>query len=145
MIFSKWKKRVMKKKTTQKMSKKSTSYDNSREIIGVMLFFTGLFLVMLIYLGHFVATNEQEMVNNSYNGRQEIILSQNYRGTIYSAKGETLAKTVYSPDGTEYRTYPYNNLFTHVVGFSTNGKTGIEAYSNYYLINSNISMAEKRI
>lgn len=143
MIFSKWKKRVMKKKTTQKMSKKSTSYDNSREIIGVMLFFTGLFLVMLIYLGHFVATNEQEMVNNSYNGRQEIILSQNYRGTIYSAKGETLAKTVYSPDGTEYRTYPYNNLFSHVVGFSTNGKTGIEAYSNYYLINSNISMAEK--
>lgn len=106
-------------------------------------YFYRTFLVMLIYLGHFVATNEQEMVNNSYNGRQEIILSQNYRGTIYSAKGETLAKTVYSPDGTEYRTYPYNNLFSHVVGFSTNGKTGIEAFSNYYLINSNISMAEK--
>ncbi len=133
----------MKKEKTKIKSENKTSYDNSKEIKGVMVFFTMLFLVMLVYLGYFVATNEQEMVNNSYNGRQEIILSQNYRGTIYSATGEALAKTVYSSDGTEYRTYPYNNLFSHVVGFSTNGKTGIEAFSNYYLINSNISMAEK--
>lgn len=129
--------------STPKTTNNTTSYDNSGEIKGVMIFFTALFLVMLVYLGHFVATNEQEMVNNSYNGRQEIILSQNYRGSIYSSNGEVLAKTVYSPDGTEYRTYPYNSLFSHVVGFSTNGKTGIEAFSNYYLINSNISMADK--
>lgn len=133
----------MKKNKTINKSENKTSYDNSKEIKGVMVFFTILFLVMLVYLGYFVATNEQEMVNNSYNARQEIILSQNYRGTIYSASGEALAKTVYSSDGTEYRTYPYNSLFSHVVGFSTNGKTGIEAFSNYYLINSNISMAEK--
>lgn len=131
------------KKILAKQTKKKTSYDNCREIKGVMFFFVSLFLVMLVYLGYFVATNEQEMVNNSYNSRQEIILSQNYRGAIYSSDGEILAKTVYYPDGTEYRTYPYDNLFSHVVGFSTNGKTGIEAFSNYYLINSNISMGDK--
>lgn len=127
----------MKKK---KLTKKR---DNTREIMSVMIFFVGVFLIMMVYLGYFVATNEQELINNSYNSRQELLLSQNFRGTIYSAEREPLAQTVKDSDGTEYRYYPYENLFSHIVGFSTNGRTGIEAYSNYYLINSNISMAEK--
>lgn len=116
---------------------------NSREMIGVMIFFVCLFAAMMIYLGHFVATNEQEMIDNSYNSRQEIILSQNYRGNIYSSEGEILATTVFHPDGSESRFYPYENIFSHVVGFSTKGKTGIEAFANYYLINSGISMTDK--
>lgn len=128
---------MKKKKMTQSVR------DNSREIMGVMIFFVGVFLVMLVYLGYFVATNEQEMINNSYNSRQEILLAQNYRGTIYSADREVLAETVFDSAGNEYRNYPYENLFSHVVGFSTNGRTGVEAFSNYYLINSSISMAEK--
>lgn len=124
-------KRVMKKK------------DNAREILSVMIFFVVVFLSMMVYLGHFVATNEQELINNSYNSRQELLLSQNYRGTIYSADGQALAETIFDSAGNEYRDYPYDNLFSHVVGFSTNGRTGVEAFSNYYLINSNISMADK--
>lgn len=127
----------MKKKKLAKTS------DNTKEIMGVMIFFVGIFLVMMVYLGYFVATNEQELINNSYNSRQELLLSQNFRGTIYSADKEPLAQTVFDTAGNEYRDYPYDNLFSHVVGFSTNGRTGIEAYSNYYLINSNISLAEK--
>ena len=98
---------------------------------------------MMIYLGHFVATNEQEMIDNSYNSRQEIILSQNYRGNIYASNGEVLATTVFHSDGSESRFYPYENIFSHVVGYSTNGRTGIEAFANYYLINSGISMTDK--
>ena len=124
-------KRVMKKR------------DNAREILSVMIFFVVVFLSMMVYLGHFVATNEQELINNSYNSRQELLLSQNYRGTIYSADGQALAETIFDSAGNEYRDYPYDNLFSHVVGFSTNGRTGVEAFSNYYLINSNISMADK--
>ena len=124
----------------KKLTKKR---DNTREIMGVMIFFVVVFLAMLVYLGHFVATNEQELINNSYNSRQELLLSQNYRGSIYSADGQILAETVFDTGGNEYRDYPYDNLFSHVVGFSTNGRTGVEAYSNYYLINSNISLAEK--
>lgn len=126
-----------------KKKKLTKTRDNTREILSIMIFFVGVFLVMLVYLGHFVATNEQELINNSYNSRQELLLSQNFRGTIYSADREALAQTVKDSAGTEYRYYPYENLFSHVVGFSTNGRTGIEAFSNYYLINSNISMAEK--
>ncbi len=127
----------MKEKNLMKKS------DNAREILSVMIFFVVVFLSMMVYLGHFVATNEQELINNSYNSRQELLLSQNYRGTIYSADGQALAETIFDSAGNEYRDYPYDNLFSHVVGFSTNGRTGVEAYSNYYLINSNISMADK--
>ena len=63
-------------KTQNKSSKKTPDNKrrgNQREIwlsaggIGV------LFLCLMIYLGHFVATSEQDMINNSYNSRQQII------------------------------------------------------------------------
>ena len=53
-----------------------------------------LFLCLFLYLGHFVATSEQDMINNSYNSRQQILLSRNYRGSIYSRDGEVLAETI---------------------------------------------------
>ena len=115
--------------TTTKKYKQKKVKSNSGEIIGVMVYF--------------VATNEQEMINNSYNSRQEILLSKNYRGNILSADGAVLAETLFTSDGKEVRNYPYENLFSHVVGYSTNGRTGVEAFSNYYLINSNITLAEK--
>lgn len=105
--------------------------------------FTALFLFMIGFLAHFVAVNEQDMVNNSYNSRQEILLSQNYRGTIYSRDGEVLAETVMDTVQNETRVYPFENLFSHVVGYSTNGRMGVEAQANYYLINTNTSLSNK--
>lgn len=98
---------------------------------------------MMGYLCYFVATNEQEIFNNSYNSRQEILLSQNYRGSIYSRDGEVLACTELDAEGNETRKYPYGEMFSHVVGFSTHGRTGIEAQANYYLINSNAPISDK--
>ncbi len=122
---------------------KSNGKDNHKQIISVMIFFVCVFLGMIGYLCHFVATNEQEMINNSYNSRQEILLAQNYRGSIFSADGEILAETLFTADGKEQRHYPYKNLFSHVIGFSTYGRTGVEEFSNYYLINSDISLRDK--
>ena len=98
---------------------------------------------MLVYLSYFTATNEQKMINNSYNSRQKILAEENTRGNIVSADGQILATTQKDTSGTETRQYPFANLFSHVVGFSTKGKTGIESLSNYYLINSNIPLDEK--
>lgn len=95
------------------------------------------------YLVYFVSTKEQELINNSYNSRQEILISKNYRGNIYSADGMILAETIVDEKGTEQRKYPYGDKFSHAIGFSTHGKTGIEAQANYYLINSNIPFTEK--
>jgi peptidoglycan glycosyltransferase len=116
---------------------------NSREIIVVTTFFVALFLCMIVYLVHFVATNEQELINNSYNSRQQILLSRNYRGTIFSRDGDVLAVTELDSDENETRVYPYGSLFSHIVGYSTNGKMGVEALANYYLINTNTSISNK--
>ena len=105
--------------------------------------FVTLFVVLIIYLAHFTATSEQDMINNSYNSRQELLLSQNYRGNIYSRDGVVLAETVLDGAQNETRVYPYGNLFSHVVGYSTQGRMGVEALANYYLINTNISLSSK--
>ena len=102
-----------------------------------------LFAVLIGYLGYFTATSEQEMINNSYNSRQEILLSRNYRGTIYSRDGEVLAETVLDEEQNETRVYPYEKLFSHVVGYSTKGRMGVEDLANYYLINTNTSLSNK--
>ncbi len=102
-----------------------------------------MFIGMLAYLCYFVATNEQEMINNSYNSRQEILLTKNYRGSILSNDGTVLAETILDEAGNEERVYPHKNLFSHIVGYSTNGRMGVEALGNYYLINSDISITEK--
>ena len=131
--------------TMKRTSSKKSNYKvpKNREVLLTTYFFVALFLGMMVYLCHFVITNEHEIYNNSYNSRQEILLSQNFRGSIYARDGELLATTSFQQDGTEVREYPYRELFSHVVGFSTHGKTGIEAQGNYYLINSNAPLTEK--
>lgn len=129
------------------MAKRQGSYrrhpSNRPEILVTACFFSLLFAMLIGYLGYFTATSEQEMINNSYNSRQEILLSRNYRGGIYARGGETLALTELTGDQEEKRTYPYGRLFSHAVGYSTKGRTGVEALANYYLINTNTSLANK--
>lgn len=129
----------MKKDEQQKRPKAK----KNREIMFVTYFFVFIFLGMMGYLCYFVATNEQEMINNSYNSRQEMLVSQNYRGTIYSRDGDVLATTVLDASDNETRSYPYADLFSHIVGFSTHGRTGVEALANYWLINSNAPLSDK--
>ena len=131
-------KKTNKKKTKYKKRKSS----KNREIILLSLLFTGIFIGMISYLCVYVRDNEQDLLNNSYNARQAILASENTRGTIFDRNGEKLAYTE-SNGEIENRVYPYTNLFSHVVGYSTKGKTGIESLANYYLINSDIPLSEK--
>ena len=130
-------------KLTQKKTELEQKKDNKNAIKAIAVFFPCLFVCMMIYMCNFVLNNEQEMINNSYNSRSEILLSKNYRGTIYAASGEVLAESVLDSAGNETRVYPYENLFAHSVGYSTNGRMGVEALCNYYLINSNLNLTEK--
>ena len=124
-------------------NKRAGLRDNRMQIKVSGGLFAALFAILICYLGYFVATGEEDMINNSYNSRQKILLSQNYRGTIYSRDGDVLARTVVDIEQNETREYPYANLFSHVVGYSTQGRMGVESLSNYYLINSNISLNGK--
>lgn len=131
----------MKREQDNKSSKKNKK--KNPEIMVVTWFFILLFLGMSGYITHYSVTHQQELINNSYNGRQEVLLAQNSRGSIYSADGQILAENVEDENGKEVRNYPFQNLFSHVVGYSTNGKLGIEAQANYYLINSNAPLSDK--
>lgn len=106
-------------------------------------FFAILFLCMGGYLCLFVYQNQDIIMNNSYNPRQEILASQNFRGRIYSADGEILADTKVDETGQETRMYPYGEQFAHIVGYSQRGRTGIEELANSYLIQSNIPVSDK--
>lgn len=124
-------------------SKKEKKGRKNFEVLLTTYFFVFLFLGMMGYICYFVATSEQDMFNNSYNSRQQILLAQNYRGSIYARNGELLAVTSKDSQGNEVREYPYREMFSHIVGFSTHGRTGIEAQANYYLINSNTLLTDK--
>ena len=137
---------MWKKKSTTSLNGEEIQQDNkktNRDIWFTGIFFSLIFVAMMGYYAYFVHTQGDEMINSSYNSRQKLLAAKNYRGTIYSADMEKLAETVVLESGSEYRNYPYENLFAHVVGFSTKGKTGIEAMANSYLIKSNISLDAK--
>lgn len=105
--------------------------------------FLGAFVVMCTFLVWFNMSNQSEFFNNSYNSRQELMAEQNIRGTIFSSDREKLAYTVVYEDNTEKRVYPYGELFCHVIGYSSHGKSGVEALANYELSHSNITLNDK--
>lgn len=98
---------------------------------------------MFLYLTVYVTSNHEELFNNSYNSRQKVLAGENRRGTIYSADEKALAQTVSTPEGSEKREYPFGAVFSHVVGYTQKGRTGIEELENYLLINTDVSESEK--
>ena len=128
----------MKKKEEVKPAKRR----KNREVYLFGGLFTALFAALFVYLSVYVASNHEELFNNSYNSRQRVLAAQNRRGSIYSADGETLACTV-SEDGTEVRQYPFGSVFAHVVGYTAQGKSGLEELENYALSNSDIPQKER--
>ena len=115
----------------------------SYPILVITAFYALIFCVMLGYIGYYSYSNRQVLMNNSYNTRQQILLDQNLRGQIVSRTGDVLAYSEEDANGKDARVYPYGKEFAHVVGYSTNGKAGIEALANYYLINTSIDLPDK--
>lgn len=103
----------------------------------------GLFLCMSAAFGYFLTVRSEDVINNPYNARLASFGDRVIRGKILSDDGTSLAETSVSSDGTETRIYPYGELFSHVVGYSTVGKTGIESLANFYLLSSHVNLLEK--
>lgn len=121
-------------KDKQSKNKKSIEEKN---IIKVTYVFLALFLCLIGYITYFVIFKSEETINNSYNKRLDSFADYVVRGEIKSSDGKVLAYTEVDGEGNEKRIYPYNNLFAHVVGYTSKGKTGIELQGNFYLLNSN--------
>ena len=104
---------------------------------------SALFGAMIVYMVVYTNSNSEELFENDYNKREEALLEKNTRGTIYSSDGQVLAETVQDQDGNEVRSYPYSNLFSHIIGYTYKGGSGVEQLEDYELTHSDISLSEK--
>lgn len=134
-----------KKNPKKKKQKKAGKRTISREYSNIMLIFTGIFVLLIGYLVYFQAAKSRETINNPYNARLETFEKRVVRGNILASDGQVLAYTKVSEDGTETRYYPFDCTFSHVLGYSDYGKTGIEELGNFQLLNSNTYFTEKFI
>lgn len=105
--------------------------------------FVALFLAMMGYMSYFQVARSAEIIRSPYNKRQDSLADRVVRGKILDRNGKVLAETTTAGDGTETREYPYGNMFAHVVGYSTKGKSGLESVANYELLTSNAFFLEK--
>lgn len=115
----------------------------NHELAVVTYMFIGLFTLMIGYFVYFETVLREDVINNPYNSRQDAFAEKVVRGSILADDGTVLAETEVSDDGTETRVYPYANVFAHVVGYSTRGRTGIENLANFGLLTSDISTVEQ--
>lgn len=111
--------------------------DKGREMVLVTYAFLILFLVMIGYLVWYVAARSDRFINNPYNSKRiDAFAGTTVRGDITDRNGVVLAETKTNADGTETRVYPKANRYAHVVGYTSNGKMGVEQLANYYLLRS---------
>ena len=121
------------------MKKAKPNPKANRNILLIVYLIVGLFIGMSAYLGYFIQFESENVINNPYNSsRLNNFEKRVIRGKILADDGTILAETHVLEDGTEVRVYPQGNLFSHVVGYSSMGKTGLESLANYYLLSSHI-------
>nr|WP_236354834.1 penicillin-binding transpeptidase domain-containing protein [Konateibacter massiliensis] len=126
-----------------KQKRKRKKNSDNRELSVVVYIFVGLFILLMGYFVYYNVMISPTAINSSYNKRQDLFAKKVVRGEIRSADGKVLAKTNVSDDKTETREYPYNNIYAHVVGYSTKGKAGLESLMNFSLLRSNAPLLER--
>lgn len=138
-----------KRKNNSKENPLKTIQENNRKaslkaLMHMKYVYLTLFALLIIHLLYFIVFSSGNLVINSYNPRLAILEENIIRGKILDRNGEVLAETV-EYDGEEHRVYPYENAFSHIVGYSHQGKTGIEALADIDLLQSNMSIYDQVI
>ena len=109
--------------------------------LGIVTYvFVFLFLLMIGYLMYINIWQADDLNSNAYNTKQDANMDKYIRGSILSSDGQVLAQTTVTDSGEEIREYPYANVFSHVIGYASNGKAGLEASSNRDLLSSHASV-----
>ena len=95
------------------------------------------------YLVYFNVVKSEDFINSPYNTRQDTFADRVVRGQILDSNGEVLARTDVDGEGNETRVYPYSNIFAHVVGYASQGKSGLESEANFQLLTSHAFFLEQ--
>lgn len=107
-----------------------------KRIIIVLIGICILFVSLIVYLSYFQIFKAEEITKNSYNKRLWINEEKIQRGSIIDRNGKILAYS--EKDGETYkRFYNYENLYSHIIGYSYReyGKVGLELEYNNALLN----------
>ncbi len=131
---------VNKEKQKKKNKKKNRT---NREIMAVTYFFLLAFVCFIGYFIYFMNVESEKYITSPYNTRQDLLAERVARGKILSRDGAVLAETLRDAAGNETRNYPYGALFSHVLGYSVKGKSGIESAYNFYMLKSHINPFER--
>ena len=115
-----------------------------KELSVLTILFAAAFLALIVYLVIFLGFESEGFINNPYNKRIDALSEKTIRGSIYANDGTVLAySTNDETTNEEHRSYPYANLYAHVVGFPVNGKMGVESASNFELLHSHSNVVER--
>lgn len=128
--------RRQKQSKHRNMKNKRRKKNYNREYRIVSGFFVVIFLSLISYVIYFNAVKSEDFINSPYNTRQDTFSDRVIRGNILSADGQILATTAVYEGGIEERIYPYSNIFSHVIGYDSHGKSGLESEANFQLLTS---------
>ncbi|WP_058485050.1 peptidoglycan D,D-transpeptidase FtsI family protein [Defluviitalea phaphyphila] len=103
---------------------------NIKRVFGV---YVVMFFSLILYLVKFLILDSSSIIINTYNPRLSALEENIIRGEIRDSKGVVLARTKLEGD-TWIREYPEGRDFAHIVGYVQKGKTGVEAFSNFKLL-----------
>ncbi len=99
----------------------------------VFWLFALCFFLALGYVVKLAVFDRKEISTNAYNRRLYVEEEDVKRGDITDINGEVIAQSVANGDGTYHREYPRSRMAAHVTGYSSVGKTGVEAAENFEL------------
>ena len=113
---------------------------HNTELVILTYVFAAMFLLLIGYLVYIDVFMADELRSNPNNTKKDSSSANIIRGNIVTEDGVVLATTNIDGDGRETRSYPYENIFSHVIGYASNGKAGLEAEENYELLTSHSSL-----
>lgn len=131
----------MRLNTKKERQRKSPGEKTDRCILGLGYAVVILFLCLMAYMAYFLEVEREDVIGNPYNNpRLDKFSEEVERGRILGNDGTILAMTETDGEGRERRVYPQGELFAHVAGYSTRGRTGLEALGNFYLLSSHVNL-----
>lgn len=102
-----------------------------------------LFALLIGYLLKICLYDSNSFVANSFNPRVSKISEGIKRGSVLSYDGTVIAESVLQEDGTYTRRYNDDGVYSHIVGYDTKGKAGIESKYNFMLETVNAELVQR--
>lgn len=111
-----------------------------KSIITMTVVYASIFVLIISYLSYFVIVKSKDIVVHTHNRRMDPLENEVIRGDIISSDGEVIATTLNGNQQDSTRSYPRENRYAHIVGYTQRGKTGVEALANVELLRANYNL-----